>query len=181
MDQHFTTLLRFLCPEDPEEAGRRYLVLRGKVEGYLRFNGVADPAAAADETLDRAGRRLLEGKEVSDITKFCLGIARFIVKESWRMNTRESEAFLEFLNLDHVTEDDLDHLKLMETCFNQLPSYQRELLISYCGAPKGQAGARHREKLAESLNTSISTLRIRVTRLRRGLDDCVKESSRSRW
>lgn len=181
MDQHFTTLLKFLCPEDPEEAGRRYLPLHRKLEGYFRFNGVADPNAAADETLDRAGRRLLEGTEVSDINKFCLGIARFIIKESWRINTRESEAFLKFLNLAHVTEADLDHLKLMETCFNQLPADQRELLISYCGAPRGRAGAKHRQELADGLDTTISALRIRITRLRQGLDDCVKESSRNQW
>ena len=82
MDQHFSRLLTFLCPEDPDEAGRRYLRLHQKLEGYFQFRGVADPIAASDEALDRAARRIAEGAEVPDINKFCLGIARFIIKES---------------------------------------------------------------------------------------------------
>lgn len=181
MDQHFEILLRFLCPEDREEAGRQYLLLHRKLEGYFRLRGVDDPQAAADETLDRAARRLAEGADVPDINKFCLGIARFIIKESWRSKLRELEAFLKFLSLEHATEADLDRFKLMESCFNEMPSHQRELLQSYCNAPKGRARAKHRHALAESLHLTVTALRIRITRLRQGLDDCVKESSRSQW
>jgi hypothetical protein len=179
--QHFTILLKFLAPEDPEEAGRRYLFLHGKLENYFRFRGVADPVAAADETLDRAARRIAEGAEVPDIEKFCLGIARFIIKEDWRMNNRESEAFLQFLKSDRITEDELDRFNLMRSCFDQLPQHERELLNAYCAGPRGRARSQRRLALAERLDTNISALRIRVTRLRRGLDDCVKELSRSYW
>jgi hypothetical protein len=109
LDQNFSRLLTFLCPEDPDEAGRRYLRLHQKLTGYFQFRGVADPAAAADETLDRAARRIAEGAEVPDIDKFCLGIARFIIMEGWRLNTRESAAFLHFLEQDdHATDDQID-------------------------------------------------------------------------
>src|SRR5262245_17746127 len=84
LDQHFSRLLTFLCPDDPDEAGRRYLRLHQKLEGYLRTRGVADPSAAADDALDRASRRIAEGAEVPNVDNFCLGIARFIIKEGWR-------------------------------------------------------------------------------------------------
>lgn len=183
MDQNFTRLLTFLCPEDPEEAGRRYLRLHQKLEGYFQFCGVADPIAAADEALDRAARRIAEGTEVSEIDRFCLGIARFIVKEQWRVNNKETAAFVEFLqNQDRNSADEPNRtLDLMKSCFEQLPQREKDLLNSYCASPRGRARAQYRLGLARELNLTISALRIRVTRLRRGLDDCVKELSRSQW
>ena len=179
MDQHFTILLKFLGPDDPDDGGRRYLLLHQKLEGYFRLRGVADPVQCADEVLDRAARRIAEGADVPDIDKFCLGIARFIIKEQWRIDTRESAAFLQFLvQHNSVSEDDLNRFSLMQSCFDQLPQNDRELLNSYCGAPPGRARAEHRRKLAEDRHSNVSALRIRVTRLRRGLDDCVREMSR---
>ena len=181
LDQHFDRLLTFLCPEDPDEAGRRYLRLHQKLAGYFQFRGVADPIAAADEALDRAGRRIAEGAAVPDIDKFCLGIARFIIKEGWRFNNRESAAFLQFLEQHDQATDKMDRFSLMKTCFEQLPQYERNLLNSYCAAPRGQARAQHRRELAERLGLTVSALRIRVTRLRQGLEDCLRELSKNHW
>ncbi|HSE19837.1 MAG TPA: hypothetical protein VLB46_22440 [Pyrinomonadaceae bacterium] len=182
MDQHFSRLLTFLCADDPEEAGRLYLRLHQKLEGFFRTRGVADPATAADDTLDRAGRRIADGADVPNVYNFCLGIARFIIKEGWRINTRESTAFLEFLEQhQYATAEQLDRFSFMKTCFEQLPLYERDLLNSYCAAPRGQARAKHRRELAERLNLTVSALRIKVTRLRQGLGDCVRELSRNHW
>lgn len=181
MDQHFSRLLTFLCPEDPDEAGRRYLRLHQKLVGYFQFRGVADPVAAADEALDRAARRIAEGAEVPDIDKFCIGIARFIIKEGWRINNRESAAFLQFLEQHDQAPNEVDRFSLMKTCFEQLSQNDRQLLSSYCAAPSGRARARYRVELAEQLNFSVTAMRVRVTRVRRNLDDCVKELSRSQW
>ena len=171
--------MTFLCSEDPNEAGRRYLRLYQKLSGYFQFRGVADPTAAADETLDRAARRIAEGVEVPDIDKFCLGIARFIIKEGWRCNNRESAAFLQFLE-QQDRDDQTRAFSLMKNCFEQLAQYDRELLNSYCATPPGRARARYRLELAEQLKLTVTALRVRVTRLRKGLDDCVKELS-GRW
>ena len=181
MDQHFARLITFLCPDDPEEAGRRYLRLHQKLAGYLQFRGVADPTAAADEALDRAGRRIAEGAEVPDIDRFCLGIARFIIKEGWRLNNRESAAFLQFLAQHDHPSDEVDRFSLMKMCFEKLPHNDKQLLTLYCAAPAGRARAKYRVELAEQLNFSVTAMRVRVTRVRHSLDDCVKELSRSHW
>jgi hypothetical protein len=179
---HFSRLLTFLCPADTGEGGRRYLRVHQKLEGYFRIRGVADPAAAADETLDRAARRIAEGTEVPNIDNFCLGIARFIVKEGWRINTRESTAFKEFLERhEHASADQLDRLSLMKSCFEELPQYEKNLLNAYCDAPRGKARAQHRRELAQRLELTVSALRIRVTRLRQNLDECLKQLSKSHW
>jgi DNA-directed RNA polymerase specialized sigma24 family protein len=182
LDQHFSTFLTFLCPDDPDEAGRRYLGLHKKLEGYFRTRGVADPSAAADETLDRAARRLAEGADVPNINSFCLGIARFIIMEGWRVNTRESAAFLQFLERnEQATTEQIDRFSLMKSCFEQLPAYDKNLLNSYCAALSGKERAKRRRELAEELNKTVSALRIRVTRLRQDLEECLKRLSQSHW
>lgn len=182
LDQHFSSLLKFLCPDDPDEAGKRYLRLHQKLEGFFRTRGSGDPIAAADETLDRAGRRIAEGAEVPNIDNFCLGIARFIIKEGWRFDTRESTAFLQFLEQhEQATDEQIDRFSFMKNCFDELPQYDQNLLNSYCPPLRGQALAKHRRKLAEDLHRTVSGLRIRVTRLRQGLDDCLKKLSRNHW
>jgi hypothetical protein len=174
--------MKFLCPDDPDEAGRLYLRLHQKLESYFRTRGVADTIGAADEALDRASRRIAEGAEVPNINNFCVGIARFIIKEGWRLNSRESTAFLQFLEQhEQATAQQIDRFSLMKTCFDQLPEYDRNLLNSYCSALRGQALAKHRRELAKSLNRTVSGLRIRVTRLRQGLEDCLKKLSRDHW
>jgi len=47
-------------------------------------------------------------------------------------------------------------------------------LNSYCRVSEARARAEHRRQLAERLRASLSGLRVRVARLRQGLDDCVK-------
>ena len=182
MNQHFSRLLTFLCADDPDEAGRRYLRLHQKLEGFFRTRGVADTFAAADETLDRAGRRIAEGTDVPNVDSFCLGIARFIIMESWRFNTRESAAFLQFLEQhEQATAEQIDRFSLMKKCFEQLPRNDRDIMDSYCKALRGQARAKHRRDLAESLSLTVAALRIRVTRLRKDLEDCVKNLSKNYW
>jgi len=182
LNQHFSRLLSFLCADDPDEAGRRYLRLHQKLEGYFRTRGVADTSAAADEALDRAGRRIAEGADVPNVDSFCLGIARFIIMEGWRFNTRESTAFLQFLEQhEQATAEQIDRFSLMKICFEDLPQYERRLLNSYCAALRGQARAKHRRELADDLGLTVSALRIRVTRLRQALEDCLKKLSRDYW
>jgi hypothetical protein len=67
---------------------------------------------------------------------------------------------------------------LMKPCFEQLPEDDQNLLTSYCKVPPGVDRAEHRRQLAEGLKSTIAALRIRVTRLRRGLENCVKALSK---
>src|SRR5436305_13637517 len=93
----FTALLAFLCPDDPEEANSHYVRLHNKLASFLRLKGMADPVADADDTLDRAGKRIIEGTAIPDIDRFCIGIGRNVVLERLRNKRREESAFLQFL------------------------------------------------------------------------------------
>jgi len=181
--QFFASLLTFLCPEDPDEANRRYLRLHQKLAGYFRLKGMYDPVHDADDALDRAGEKIVKGQDIPNIDKFCMGIARNIVHERLRQRKREESAFLKFLDRsqDNSTEALVARItNLMRPCFEQLSQDDRDLLTSYCKVPPGLDRAEHRRQLATSLKSTIAALRIRVTRLRRGLINCVKELSK-KW
>lgn len=177
----FTVLLNFLCPDDADEACRRYLRLHQKLAGYFRLKGMSDPVRDADDALDRAAEKIEKGLDIPDIDRFCIGIARNIVLERLRQKKREESAFLKFLalNQDNSTEALVHRItNLMKPCFEQLPQDDRNLLTSYCKVPPGLDRAEHRRQLAQSLKSTIAALRIRVTRLRRGLENCVRALSR---
>src|SRR5215213_2476403 len=178
--QPFTALLTFLCPEDSNEANRHYLRLHQKLTGYFRLKGMSDPIHDAEDTLDRAGKKILEGVPIPDIDRFCMGIARNVVLERSRNRRREESVFRHFF--EHSQNDNtlVDRItNLMKPCFEKLDSDDRDLLNSYCKIPPGKSRAEHRLRLAESLKSTIAALRIRVTRLRRELEDCVKALSKN--
>jgi len=176
----FTALLNFLCPDDPDEANRMYLRLQQKLADYFRFKGMSDPENDAEDALERAGKKILEGVPIPDIDRFCTGIARNIVLERLRNQRREESAFRQFLENSQDDNSVVDKIvNLMKPCFEKLPEEDRDLLHSYCKVPPGAPRAEHRLQLAEKLKLSISALRIRVTRLRRALERCVKLLSKN--
>jgi len=173
-------LLNFLCPDDPDEANRMYLRLLQKLAGFFRFKGMSDPENDAEDTLERAGKKILEGVPIPDIDRFCMGIARNVFLERLRKQRQEESAFKQFLENSENDNTEVDKMtELMKQCFEKLPKEDRDLLHSYCKIPPGISRAEHRLQLAKKLKLSISALRIRITRLRRALEECVKLLSKN--
>src|SRR5436309_3407983 len=91
----FARFLERLAP-DPEEADRRFMRLHKKLTGFFRLKGISDPESAADDTIDRAVIKIAAGAVVPDVEKYCLGIARNIAKEKYRLFNREELALRKF-------------------------------------------------------------------------------------
>lgn len=164
--------------DDPDEANRRFLNLQKKLVGFFELSGTYDPATDADETFNRAEDKLAKGQHIPEIKRYCMGIAKNIVRERRRSKQREESAYQKLIDQsqDKSTESLVEKImNLMKPCFEQLPERDRNLLMSYCKVPPGVDTAQHRRQLAAGLNLSISALRIRVTRLRRSLEDCLRE------
>ena len=175
-----TALLNFLCPDDPDEANRMYLRLYEKLAGFFYFRGMSDPENDAADTLERAGKKILEGVPIPDIDRFCLGIARNVFLERLRKQRQEESAFRHLIENSRDNNDVVERItNLMKQCFEKLPEEDRDLLHSYCKIPPGISRAEHRRRLAEKLGLSIAALRIRVARLRRALERCVKLLSKN--
>jgi DNA-directed RNA polymerase specialized sigma24 family protein len=173
-------LLSALCPDDEEEASRRYCSLQAKLVGFFQMKGVSDPTSAADEVIDRAGRRISEGALVPNVNNYCLGIARNVLKERLRKGRRESSAFLAFAgDFNEGLVEELERIySLFKPCFERLGPKDQQLLRAYYQALHGRARAEHRRQLADEMQTSQKALRIRITRLRQKLWECVRVLSK---
>lgn len=171
---------RFLnsLSSDAKEAECLYTRLQERLVGFFTMKGVADSVDAAYDTLDRAAVKICGGAPVPDVSKFCLGIARNVVKERLRRERREGAVFLQFIeNLNENCDEEIDRIyRVLKPCFEQLADEDRNLLSTYHQILRGRARAEHRRCMAEAAQTSILALRMRVTRLRSILTDCARRS-----
>jgi hypothetical protein len=177
--EEFARFLEHLSP-DAEEAGRQYTRLHKKLAGFFYLKGVSEAGKAADETLDRAAVKICAGTPVPDVPKYCLGIARNVVKEGLRRETREKTVFMRFVEgLNDDSDEEVARIeRLLRPCFEQLADDERKLLLDYCRVLHGRERAEHRRRLAEAMETTVLALRMRVTRLRGVLGECVQKRSR---
>jgi len=173
-------LARFLESLSPnkDEAERLYIRLREKkLVGFFSMKGISDPEEAAAEVLDRAALRISSGANVPDVEKYCLGIARNVAKEWWRSEQKEKSGFLLFTqSLTDNSSEEIERIqRLLKPCFEELGEEDQKLLLAYCKYLRGQPRAEHRRRLAEAMKTTLLALRLRVTRLRTRLTDCVRK------
>lgn len=171
----FTRFLDSLA-SDTEVACLRYTRLHEKLVGFFSLKGISDPVNAADETIDRAMLKISSGTPVPDVDKYCLGIARNITKERFRRTQRENLAFTKFIeDLNNSSAEEVERInRILKPCFEQLTVEDQNLLLAYCQVIRGRARAEHRRQLAETMMTTVLALRMRVTRLRTSLTECVK-------
>lgn len=172
----FERFLGFLSP-DPKEASRLYTLLHKRLVGFFRTKGDSDPCDAADVTIDRAVLKIADNTPVSDVNNFCLGIARNVFRERLRYRQREISSFISFIeNLPTVPVEEIEkYYGVLRDCFEKLTVPDQELLAAYCQVFRGRARAECRRRLAESRKMSVLALRMRVTRLRSVLTDCVRK------
>src|SRR5262249_33819538 len=74
----------------PAEGGTEYIRLHHKLTFFFDSHGAFPPEELADETLDRVMRILDEGeREIVDIPRYCLGVARNVLRETWKKRPPE--------------------------------------------------------------------------------------------
>jgi hypothetical protein len=179
----FTRFLELLSStNDGEDGGSCYIRLYRKLEGFFTMKGVRDPVGAAAETVDIAVRKVAEGTPIPNAEKYCMGIARNIAKVRLRKERREAKAFLEFIeDLDNDSDEQVARInQMLKPCFELLAAEDQEMLVAYCQVWRGRARAEHRRELAARMKTTVPALRMRATRLRKELTDCVGKRSEDR-
>jgi DNA-directed RNA polymerase specialized sigma24 family protein len=153
----------------PGRAEERYKELHQRLVRYFEWQGCHIPEESADETLDRAIRKVEEGANVPDVPRFVSGIARNVLKEYWKFKPRE-------VSLDAVPEppharpDENDEtlVRCIEGCLHKLPGTGRMLLLAY-------HGGEDRLALANRNAMSLNALRLRVFHLKDRLKQCAKQ------
>jgi DNA-directed RNA polymerase specialized sigma24 family protein len=173
---------------DPEGAGEKYEELRRQLIKFFEWRDAFIADQLADETLNRAARKIHEGERIEkNILAFCLGVARFVLKEHKRHpdNRRVEIDELFAFTAPPVQQEEDDDLWLvcLRDCLSSLPEEDRTLIIEYYEEDK-QAKIDNREALAAKLGISPHALFSRAKRIRDRLEqsvmDCIERKSMGR-
>jgi DNA-directed RNA polymerase specialized sigma24 family protein len=170
----FTKLLACL-DADEERAGEKYEDLRLMLMKFFDWRGASFPEECADETLNRAARKLEEGEAIRDLTTYCYGVARLVFLETLKQPESRHEP-LDDLDLaaDPPEEDagEQHRLECFQGCLRSLPDESRTVILRYYQEEK-RSKINNRLALATSLGIPLNALRSRAQRIREKLEQCV--------
>lgn len=178
--EQFEELLAWL-DSDRSQAWEKYGRLRRSLIKIFSWAVCSDVDGMADETMDRVAARVkeLQGSYRGDKSLYFYGVARMLIKESWRSGrmhvaldeARDLEAPPPADDEEEQTEE-LIH-RCLEHCMKHLPPADRELIVEYYVKEK-QAKIRHRKELARKLGMLTNALRVKVHRIRGVLEQCIE-------
>ena len=175
-DQSYSLLLRAFS-SDEKAAASAYSKLRDSLVRFFELKGDRDSEQSADETLDRVSSKLGGDLLIEDLTKYSFGVARLVALENFRKIQGEEKALRSYQaeNSHHVVDDETDGFSKMRDCFGQLSLSDRELLHRYFADMLRSELDEERRKLADTLGVSQNNLRLKIFRLRRRLENCVRK------
>ena len=167
--------------DNPKKAADEYLTLHFKLEKYFEWQDrgrwQADHSALADETLDRVAKKLEEGIEIEKtVQSYSLGIARFVWLEYIRINPLPTE--IENIPEPSAPESDPEEedarLACLRSCLASVPKddEERKLILDYY-RKNGAKIKERRKALADKLGITTNALKVRMTRLREKLKNCI--------
>lgn len=186
--EQFGALLERLHPER-ERAWIVYAGVRERLTRFFTDKNCQRAVECADETLDRAARRLAAGAEltVEDPYLYILGIAYNVLREYWKdaeRRTVELEALPVTL---HPSQDPADarraeeeraererRLDCLTHCLAEQTPEQRAFLAAYHTGASGAERIEARRRLAAELGIELNALRIRACRARDRIEKCLR-------
>lgn len=182
--QAFDKLLAILDP-DRGRAAEKYEQIRKKLVKFFTWRECGDPYEYADRTIDRVSRRLLEGSDlrVADPYVYFHGVAINVLREYWRGRENRPALLSDRVSLlpaPPVTDPRRSErlVDCMRHCLAKLPPESRELVVQYHREEK-RPKIDARKALAARLAVPLNVLRIRVFRLRAGLQACFERCAKS--
>jgi DNA-directed RNA polymerase specialized sigma24 family protein len=174
-------LLALLDP-DRDQAGLKYEALRRKLVRFFEWRDCGPAEELADETLDRVSRKLLEGVELRLApAAYVYGVARNVAREALTRSARrpqpiplggEAQHAPDPASVDPGAEALENALGCLDRCLEALPTEMRRLVLLYHGRQgRGEPIAR----LLEALGIPPRALWVRMHRLRKRLEGCVRD------
>jgi RNA polymerase sigma factor (sigma-70 family) len=164
---------------DGNEAAKQYELARLKLIRYFERRPETATLAErhADEALDRAMRRIDEGKQISNLMAYLYKIASNIVNEVRKEDKiiREAvERMSTSIPIPPVEDEDDSRQRCFDQCLENLKKPERELILEYY-QEDGHAKIVHHKMMAARLGIQLNALRIRVHRIRAKLEANVKK------
>lgn len=173
LNQEAFDSLMTLLDADNEKAGLIYEKLRNKLVKYFEWMNSEAPESLSDETLDRVARKVYEGAEIHNLEGYVYSVARMILFEFRRKESKEVVAHGEYsTSLYSMPEPQSQMLSCLHKCLAVLPNEEREIIVSYYEEEKREK-INSRKELADGLGISLTALRVRVCRLRAQLEICL--------
>lgn len=189
----FDSLLLWLHP-DRRQAGEIYENIRAGLITFFECHGCVYAQECADDTINRATRRISEGAVVRPPNPYSYfhGVARNVLREYWKSKERKVETLDDLPAAIHPASDPTEaerareekmareqELKCLEHCIGNLPDDTRTLLLEYYQqervAQSDESNMERRIKMAERIGITINALRLRIHRLSERLEQCVDD------
>jgi RNA polymerase sigma factor (sigma-70 family) len=169
-------------PDRDAEAHARYVAILRKLTCFFAGRGCRDAEDLAVECVIRVADKCggLDASAPESRAAYFYGVARNVVRESWRASQRESAlrsalrselARLGVPDPPDSSRTEAVH-RCLERCMGGLTHRARALVLGYYGA-EGAARIESHRKLAAELGKSVNALRIEVHRIRGTLRRCV--------
>lgn len=172
-------LLAAFDPADRERAGHRYELVRRKLLIFFAARRCSGPAEDfADETLDRAARRIAEGVDLDPSPEsFILGVARNVLREQWKkvvvMRTPEDWDRVAAPQPEQQPDED-GAAACLEQCLAKLAPQSRQWIERFYEHSSGGEKIASRKRLAAELGIDTNALRVRMHRIRAVLEKCIR-------
>jgi len=174
--ESYSLLLQALSSNE-DVAASEFTKLRDSLVRFFLIKGEMEADEAADETLDRLAAKLDGPVVIENLTKYSFGIARLVFLENLRKTSKADQAVKAYAweRADRIQPDEeTDGFSRMRDCFGKLSDPDKDLLRSYfADVPRGRLDE-ERIQLAGSMGASLNNLRLKIFRLRRRLEDCVR-------
>jgi DNA-directed RNA polymerase specialized sigma24 family protein len=168
--EKFATFLAWLGPE-AESAGEEYERLRSRLCLYFSQRRCRFPEELADETINRVILKVGE-ERIENRMAYCYGVAKNVYRESLRSERRHTEIDEAALAAPPPEEPGLS-CECLDRCLAELPAESRNLILEYFSEVKRRKVELHRH-MAESLKVTQEAFRMRVCRVKRELETCVR-------
>lgn len=160
--------------KDREIAGQKYEAIRSRLIKILSYRGCRDAEEIADETFDRAARKidnLLESYE-GNPAPYLFAIANKVFLEFQRKPVFQK--LPEVIAQPEIEEDFQPEYDCLQKCLGGISPEQREFIIDYYEEQKS-AKIKNRKELAENSGIQNRNLYVRAFRIRQKLQKCVLE------
>jgi DNA-directed RNA polymerase specialized sigma24 family protein len=150
----------------PGRAEEKYLHLFATLVKYFEWNRKPDPEDMAQETLRRAFARFQEGQRITieDPAGYFFGIARNLIRESWRApqveQLEDQEPPRSEPPFHNLTQG--EQLVFLRECLGKLPKDEFEMLLAYV---EGEG-----EVWARKAGLPLGAMRMRIHRIRKRLE-----------
>ncbi len=155
------------------EVGQDWMCLREAVMHFLRRRGATDPEELAQEAVFRVLVNVLRGSEIQSMESYTYGVAGRVFQEH-RRHLKRHEPLDEDIAI-HLESESFEQqfASLMLCKLRALSEDEIKLLEAYYPDANGNVIVA-RQRLALRLGLSPNALRLRVSRLRRKLQQSLR-------